>query len=427
MKRTVFAAALNHQSQIEAWAAAFQQPPYQHPPQHPVWFIKPRNTWRSHRDTVGLPAGEQVYSGATLAVVIGKSARKVSAEKAREVIAGYALANELSLAEESFYRPAIKAKCRDGFCPIGEAVVLPDVSALQIITEVNGEVRDHWNTADLRRGAAELIAALSEFATLQPGDVILLGTPQQRVAIHAGDVVTIKAAGLPELSNRFSDSAPPVEQLSGQPTLFALGLNYADHASELDFKAPEEPLVFIKAANTLTGDHSVSVRPDNVEYMHYEGELVVVMGKTARHVSRENALDYVAGYTLCNDYAVRDYLENYYRPNLRVKSRDTLTPLREAIVRPSALPDPHNLALKTFVNGELRQSGNTRDMVFDIPFLIAWLSEFLTLQPGDMIATGTPKGLADVRPGDEVVVEIEGVGRLTNRIVSEQQFEDSLK
>lgn len=427
MKRTVFAAALNHQSQIEAWAAAFQQPPYQHPPQHPVWFIKPRNTWRNHRDTIGLPLDEQVYSGATLAVVIGKKARKVTVEQAREVIAGYALANELSLAEESFYRPAIKAKCRDGFCPIGGKAALPDVSALQIITEVNGEVRDHWNTADLRRSAPELIAALSEFATLQPGDAILLGTPQQRVAIHADDVVTIKAAGLPELSNRFSHTVPPVEQLSGAPTLFALGLNYADHASELDFKAPEEPLVFIKAANTLTGDHGVSVRPDNVEYMHYEGELVVVIGKTARHVSREKALDYVAGYTLCNDYAVRDYLENYYRPNLRVKSRDTLTPLREAIVRSSALPDPHNLTLKTFVNGELRQSGNTRDMVFDIPFLIAYLSEFLTLQPGDMIATGTPKGLADVKPGDEVVVEIEKVGRLTNRIVSEQQFEDSLK
>lgn len=290
MKRTVYAAALNHQSQIDAWATAFRQPPYQHPPQQPVWFIKPRNTWRSHRDTVGLPAGETVYSGATLAVVIGKTARRVSSAQAREVIAGYALANEVSLAEESFYRPAIRAKCRDGFCPLGDVVALPDVSALQIITEINGEVRDHWNTADLRRDAVGLIVALSEFATLQPGDVILLGTPQQRVAINAEDVVTIKAAGLPELSNRFSDSAPPVDQLAGQPTLFALGLNYADHASELDFNAPAEPLVFIKAANTLTGDRCVSVRPDNVAYMHYEGELVVVIGKTARHVSRDTAL-----------------------------------------------------------------------------------------------------------------------------------------
>ncbi len=106
-------------------------------------------------------------------------------------------------------------------------------------------------------------------------------------------------------------------------TLFALGLNYADHASELEFKPPTEPLVFIKAPNTFTGHQQQSVRPDNVEYMHYEAELVVVIGKTARRVSEAEAMDYVAGYTVCNDYAIRDYLENYYRPNLRVKSRDT--------------------------------------------------------------------------------------------------------
>ncbi|MBC3947755.1 fumarylacetoacetate hydrolase family protein [Erwinia persicina] len=427
MKRTIFGVALNHQSQTEAWAEKFHQPPYNTPPETPVWFIKPRNTWRHHGDTIGLPAGVTVFSGATLAVVIAKTTHKVALAQAKDHIAGYALANEVSLAEEDFYRPAIRAKCRDGFCPVGEVVALRDVSALQIITEINGEVRDVWDTGGLHRHAAELIAALSEFVTLQPGDMILLGTPQQRVALQDGDSVTVKAAGLPSLNNRFSQQAPLCEQPEATPTLFALGLNYADHASELNFNAPDTPLVFIKAANSLTGDGSVSVRPDQVDYMHYEAELVVVIGKTARHVSRDRAMEYVGGYTLCNDYAVRDYLENYYRPNLRVKSRDTLTPLRAAIVDPAALPDPHHLQVKTFVNGELRQSGSTRDMVFDIPFLIAWLSEFITLQPGDMIATGTPKGLSDVRPGDEVVVEVEGVGRLTNRIVSEQQYEDGAR
>ncbi len=95
----------------------------------------------------------------------------------------------------------------------------------------------------------------------------------------------------------------------------------------IKFKPPEEPLIFLKAESSLTGHRQVSVRPDNVEYMHYESELVVVIGKTAHKVSREDAMDYVAGYTVCNDYAIRDYLENYYRPNLRVKSRDTLTPI----------------------------------------------------------------------------------------------------
>lgn len=103
-----------------------------------------------------------------------------------------------------------------------------------------------------------------------------------------------------------------------------------------------------------------------------------------------------------------------------MKSRDGLTPIGPQIVDKSAIADPHNLTLRTWINGELRQQGSTADLIFSIPFLIAYLSEFMTLQPGDMIATGTPKGLADVRPGDEVVVEVEGVGRLVNRIVSEE-------
>ncbi|MCT8348636.1 fumarylacetoacetate hydrolase family protein [Photorhabdus temperata] len=229
---------------------------------------------------------------------------------------------------------------------------------------------------------------------------------------------------LPDGSKVSSESVQWLPPADG--TLFALGLNYADHATELEFKPPEEPLVFIKASNTLIGHRQVSVRPDNVEYMHYESELVVVIGKTAHKVAKEQAMDYVAGYTVCNDYAIRDYLENYYRPNLRVKSRDTLTPIGPWIIDKEDVPDPHNLALSTWVNGELRQRGTTTDLIFDIPFLIAYLSDFMTLQPGDMIATGTPKGLSDVVPGDEVIVEVEGVGRLANRIVSQQEYEDSL-
>lgn len=427
MKRSVFAVALNHRSQTEKWEEAFQHPPYKTLPQSPVWFIKPRNTQRHSGDTIALPSHQQTYSGGTVAVVIAKKARKVSADNASEFIAGYALANELSLAEENFYRPAIKAKCRDGFCPIGDVAKLNYISALDIVTEVNGVVKQSWSTTELHRNAAELIAALSDFATLEAGDVILLGTPQQRIPVISGDIVTVKARGLPALTNLFTEHQNEQTQPDNHPTLFALGLNYADHAAELEFKAPEEPLVFIKAANTITGNDSVSVRPDNIEYMHYEAELVVVIGKTARNVQRADALEYIAGYTVCNDYAVRDYLENYYRPNLRVKSRDTLTPLLDNITPREAIPDVQNLQLKTWVNGELTQAGSTRDMVFDVPYLIEYLSGFMTLQPGDMIATGTPKGLADVKPGDEVVVEVEGVGRLTNRIISEQEYEESLK
>ncbi|WP_172435275.1 fumarylacetoacetate hydrolase family protein, partial [Salmonella enterica] len=125
-------------------------------------------------------------------------------------------------------------------------------------------------------------------------------------------------------------------------------------------------------------------------------------------------------YTVRNDSAIRDCRENTYRPNLREKTRAGLTPIGPGFVEKEAVSDPHTLTLRTFVNGELRQEGTTADLIFSIPFLISYLSEFMTLQPGDMIATGTPKGLSDVVPGDEVVVEVEGVGRLVNRIVSEE-------
>ncbi|OPX56436.1 5-carboxy-2-oxohept-3-enedioate decarboxylase HpaG2 subunit [Oceanospirillum multiglobuliferum] len=208
--------------------------------------------------------------------------------------------------------------------------------------------------------------------------------------------------------------------------IFVLGLNYADHAAELAFKAPEEPLVFLKGPNTLLGHRKNTYRPDGVDYMHYECELVAIIGKTAKNVSREEAMDYIGGYTVGNDYAIRDYLENYYRPNLRVKSRDTCTPVGPYIVDAKDVADPHNLALKTYINGELKQSGNTSDLVFDIPYLVEYLSAIMTLEPGDMIFTGTPEGLADVKPGDEIVTEVEGVGRLVNTIISETDYLASL-
>jgi len=211
---------------------------------------------------------------------------------------------------------------------------------------------------------------------------------------------------------------PPVEPR----TSFALGLNYADHARELSFKAPEEPLVFLKGPGTFIGHRGHTIRPAGVKYMHYECELAVVIGRTARNVKAADAYDYVRGYTVANDYAIRDYLENYYRPNLRVKNRDTCTPLGPWLVDRDDIADPMNLTLRTTVNGKLTQEGSTRDMIFDIPWLIAYLSSFMTLEAGDMILTGTPEGLADTQPGDEVVTEIEGVGRLVNTIAAASEY-----
>lgn len=205
-------------------------------------------------------------------------------------------------------------------------------------------------------------------------------------------------------------------------TIFALGLNYADHASELAFEPPKGPLVFLKGQNTLTAHGQPSYRPDDIEFMHYECELVAVIGKEARNVKSQDALQYVSGLTVCNDYAIRDYLENYYRPNLRVKSRDSLCPIGPWIVDIDDIGDINNLTLETRVNGEVTQQGTTADMIFDIPFLIEYLSQFMTLKPGDLIATGTPQGLKDIQPGDVVTCEIAEVGTLENPVLSEQAF-----
>jgi 5-oxopent-3-ene-1,2,5-tricarboxylate decarboxylase/2-hydroxyhepta-2,4-diene-1,7-dioate isomerase len=209
---------------------------------------------------------------------------------------------------------------------------------------------------------------------------------------------------------------PPLQPVARPRTILALGLNYADHAKELAFKAPEEPLVFLKGESALTGHRQRTRRPAGVEFMHYECELTVVIGRTARQVSRSDAYDFIGGYTVANDYAIRDYLENWYRPNLRVKNRDGATPLGPWRVDAADVPNPMALALQTTVNGKVTQSGNTRDMIFDVPFLIEYFSSFMTLQPGDLILTGTPDGVVDCRPGDVVVTRIEGLGALMNTI-----------
>jgi 5-oxopent-3-ene-1,2,5-tricarboxylate decarboxylase/2-hydroxyhepta-2,4-diene-1,7-dioate isomerase len=205
-------------------------------------------------------------------------------------------------------------------------------------------------------------------------------------------------------------------------TIVALGLNYADHARELAFKAQDEPLVFVKGPGSLIGHRGQTRRPADATFMHYECELAVVIGQPARRVARADAMAHVAGYTVANDYAIRDYLENWYRPNLRVKNRDGGTVLGPWLVDAGDIESPPELALKTFVNGRLAQQGNTRDLVFDIAFLIEYLSAFMTLAPGDVILTGTPEGVSNVGVGDEVVCEIEGIGRLANTIAGDAAF-----
>lgn len=209
-------------------------------------------------------------------------------------------------------------------------------------------------------------------------------------------------------------------------TIVALGLNYADHVKELSreltITTKDEPLVFLKGPGALIGHRGKTRRPADVTFMHYECELAVVIGRTAKNVKAADAMAHVAGYTVCNDYAFRGYLENWYRPNLRVKNRDGATVLGPWFVDAADVPDPHALALRTLVNGQQTQGGNTANMISDIPSLIEYLSGFMTLQAGDVILTGTPDGVVDVKVGDEVSCEIEGIGRLVNTIVGDEAF-----
>ncbi len=209
-------------------------------------------------------------------------------------------------------------------------------------------------------------------------------------------------------------------------TVIALGLNYADHlkelSKELTITAKDEPLAFLKGPGSVVGHRGVMRRPAGVKFMHYECELAVVIGRPATRVRRADAMRHVAGYTVCNDYAIRDYLENWYRPNMRVKNRDGGTVLGPWFVPAADVPDPHDLKLRTLVNGQQTQHGHTGDMVNDIPELIEYLSTFMTLQAGDVILTGTPEGVVNVDVGDEVVTEIDGIGRLVSTIAGDDMF-----
>lgn len=203
---TLFGVALNYQGLLRSRLEEFQQPPYQKPPVKPVLFIKTANTRNGHGLPVVFPAGvERLQPGPALGVVIGKDASRVSEAEAMSHVAGYLIVNEFSLPEDSYYRPAVKAKCRDGFCPIGPELVpasqIANPNSLGIRLLVNGELRQQNNTANWVRNIPQLIAELSEFMTLHAGDVLITGTPEGRVDVQPGDIVAVEIDGLGRLVN----------------------------------------------------------------------------------------------------------------------------------------------------------------------------------------------------------------------------------
>ena len=206
---------------------------------------------------------------------------------------------------------------------------------------------------------------------------------------------------------------PPVEP----HTMIGLALNYADHATELAIATPEEPALFFKPLNTLVGHREQVVYPHGVQYMHYENELAVVIGRRCRKVSERHAFDVIRGYTIANELTIRDFVQNFYRPPVKAKGWDTFCPLGPYLVE-GEIENPHALELRTYVNGELRQQGNTKDLLRNIPELIAYITSFMTLEAGDILLTGTPKGVSHIYPGDQMRLEIDGLGVLENTVVA---------
>ena len=235
------------------------------------------------------------------------------------------------------------------------------------------------------------------------------------IALDAGDGPVVEGANL---------LAPVV------PTgVLCIGLNYRKHAEESGAQAPEQPILFMKLPSAVQDPGADIVLPRRLrsDQVDYEAELAVVIGRTCHNVTREEALDYVLGYTCGNDVSARDWQMQWGGGQwCRGKTFATFCPLGPVLVTPEDIPDPNALAIKTVINGETMQDWTTRDMIFDVPELIAFLSGSTTLEPGTVIMTGTPHGVGAARkpprflqPGDSVTIEIESIGALTNPVVEE--------
>jgi 2-keto-4-pentenoate hydratase/2-oxohepta-3-ene-1,7-dioic acid hydratase in catechol pathway len=237
----------------------------------------------------------------------------------------------------------------------------------------------------------------------------------------ARDAVAQAAGELP------MDEVKLLSPVPNPSKVVAIGLNYMDHIREANLGMPELPTMFCKYPSSVIGSGAdIRWSTSLTDQVDYEAELAVVIGKTARNVDAEVAYDYIAGYMNCNDVSARDL---QFKPGdqwLRGKCLDTFCPLGPYLVTRDEIPDPHQLSIQCRVNGEIRQDSSTREMIYDIPYLIEYLSEAFTLLPGDIIATGTPHGVGAFRDppiwlqaGDEVEVEIEELGILSNRCVVE--------
>ena len=213
---------------------------------------------------------------------------------------------------------------------------------------------------------------------------------------------------------------PPVGKVG---KVIAVGLNYADHAAESGLKVPDEPILFMKATSAICGPNDDVIIPRGSKKSDWEVELAIVIGKEARYVSEQDASDHIAGYTICNDVSERHFQIERSGQWVKGKSADTFCPLGPWLVTADEIADPQQLDLWLDVSGERMQTGSTRTMVFGAHFLVSYVSQFMTLQPGDIIPTGTPPGVGMgkkpqrwLKPGDEMRLGISGLGEQRQRV-----------
>ena len=207
--------------------------------------------------------------------------------------------------------------------------------------------------------------------------------------------------------------------------LIGIGLNYHDHAKEVGKALPKEPLLFAMYPNAVIGYDDAIAIPAMSDKIDYEAELGVIIGRSGRHIPVDQAIDYVAGYTIINDVSARD-LQTSDSQWIRGKSFDTFAPMGPCMVGTSVLGDGDGLDIRLRLNGETMQDSNTRNLIFKVPDLVSYISQIMTVEPGDVISTGTPSGVGVgrkpqvfLKPGDVVEVEVEGIGTLRNAVIKE--------
>ncbi len=227
------------------------------------------------------------------------------------------------------------------------------------------------------------------------------------------------AGGVESVDLTTLDIPPDVKLLPpvSPSKIVCVGRNYAAHAKELGNDIPTEPLIFLKPPSSLIAHGDKIVYPALTKELHFEGEIGVVIGRRARNIKAAQAFDYVRGYTIVNDVTARD-LQKGDKQWTRGKGFDTFCPVGPYLV-PAASVDWNKLGVETFVNGERRQHGTVQQLIFGLGDILEFVTRFMTLEPGDLIATGTPEGVGPMQPGDSVTVKIEGLGALTNSVIRE--------